>query len=138
MPFLSARESDYDTLADVALETLCAMVEYKAPAERTVASLVSSSEPLKGIIAYLELMWKEVVHPEVLAVNEFQRLLGRLEGLPNYKALYAGLSRVLSNFVTTKNSSLPNSIKELKCFDELTILLLRLITYNPVFSAQIQ
>ena len=129
---MSAQAREYDTLADLSLEIVCLLIEYLPPTKEEVESLLKTNPAIKGIVRHLEVYWKEDVVPATLTENEFQRLLNRVEGHPNYRALYRGIVGILGNYVTSKNSALPNSIKELKCFNELAIFLLRLVTLNPV------
>jgi len=133
IPYISVKSSGYDNLADLSLQLLCVITEIKPISPEYSEELVKSEIAAKGIIHIFESFYKEDVSPKVFSINEFSRLLGRLEGQPNYSALFKGVTRLLSNFVITKNSALPNSVKELKCFNEAIIFLLRLTTLNPVF-----
>eukprot|EP01022_Parablepharisma_sp_SALTPOND_P000859 TRINITY_DN105156_c0_g1_i1.p1 TRINITY_DN105156_c0_g1~~TRINITY_DN105156_c0_g1_i1.p1 ORF type:complete len:1100 (+),score=45.85 TRINITY_DN105156_c0_g1_i1:99-3302(+) len=132
IPYMSAKAGNYDNLADLSLQLLCVLVEYTPMILEDAEELVKKDVAAKGIIRHLEGFWKEDVPAKVFTLNEFSRLLSRVEGQPNYSALFNGIARLLSNFVTSKNSALPNSVKELKCFNEIIIFFLRLVTFNPV------
>ncbi len=121
-------------LSDLSLTVLCAMIDFVPPSEDQLETMAKTSAGTRGIVLCLEGIWKEDVSVKQLATNEFQRLLSRVEGQPNYKALYGGIVRLLANFVATQNTALPNSTKEVKCFNELAIFLLRLLSVNPVSS----
>jgi len=80
---------------------------------------------------YKNFQQKEIT-PDDLSTNELQRLLRQLEGMPNFKAMYEGLSRIIKNCVLVDNYGLPYSIIRVKCNNELLIFILRLIRTNAV------
>lgn len=88
--------------------------------------------PVRGFITMLERKLNQELPSKILLNNEFQRLLCKVAGYANFKALQEGITNFLEYFVTKNTSTLPNSIKELKCFNEFLIFLLRLVTLNPV------
>lgn len=69
---------------------------------------------------------------EVFQDNEFKRLISRIEGQPNYKFMFGGISKLLNNYMASKTGILPDSVKDLRCLGELIIFNLRIFTFNPV------
>lgn len=116
----------------MSLQIFCLLIEFVPPPEEQIINLAKENDAVKGILGLIHAFWKEDSVPAVLCTNEFQRLLNRIEGQQNYQFIFEGLSRLLSNFVSVKNSVLPDSLKELRCYSELIVLSLRIFTYNPV------
>lgn len=123
-------------LSDLSLQMFCALIEVIPPPPEPLAKLAEENIAVKGVLDYIRSLTKDEVPSTILSINEYQRLLIRIEGQPNYMFIFEGLSRLLSNFVTAKNTILPNSIKELKCYSEMIVLCLRIFTINPVISFQ--
>ena len=108
------------------------LVEYLPPQITDLEQLITTNHIFKDICEFYRNMQQKEIGPNELATNELDRLLRQLEGLPNFKALYEGLSKILNNSVLVDNYGLPYSIKRVKCNNELLILTLKLIRINPV------
>jgi len=108
-----------------------------SPNEADLENLVVNNPVFKGIHNYLQIQAKEDVPLKKLSFNEFQRLLSMLEGQPNYKVIYDGLGNLLENFVKINDVSLPKSMKEIKCLNEVAIFFLKLVNSNPVLCCKL-
>ncbi len=132
---MSARTGNRDELVDLSLTVLCLMLDYVPLANPAGLTAVAT-----GIVRFLKEQRRDkpihVAPEQLFATNEFQRLLSGVEGRDNYHALHRGVARLMANFVVAQNALLPQSTKELKCFNELVIFLLRLVTTNQVLKDQ--
>jgi len=65
--------------------------------------------------------------------NIFRTLLARLDSSKELTFIYKGFVRLLKNVYESKNTYLPNSLAKLECFQELLVLLWKLLEENPLF-----
>jgi len=69
--------------------------------------------------------------------NIFRTLLARLDSGKELTFCYKGFVRLLKNVYESKNTYLPNSIANLECFQELLVLLWKMLEENPLFMTHI-
>lgn len=129
---MSALENEYDEFVDSCLGILCLLAEHKPVNSEIASKFISYDVVLRGIIKYMEEMEKKKLNTTVFTINAFQSFLAHIESQPNFLVMYFGFSRLLKNYVDARNSSLPSSIKELKCINEVVILFYRISYINPV------
>jgi len=65
--------------------------------------------------------------------NIFRTLLARLDSSKELTFIYKGFVRLLRNVYESKSTYLPNSLAKLECFQELLVLLWKLLEENPLF-----
>lgn len=65
--------------------------------------------------------------------NIFRTLLARMDSTKELTFVFDGFARLLKNVYESKNSYLPNSSVKLECFQELLVLLWKILEENPIF-----
>ena len=69
--------------------------------------------------------------------NIFRTLLGRIDSGKDLNFCYKGFVRLLKNVYESKNTLLPNSKAKLDCFQELLVLLWKMLEENPMFMTHV-
>jgi len=69
--------------------------------------------------------------------NIFRTLLARLDSGKELSFCFKGFVRLLRNVYECKNTYLPNSIANLECFQELLVLLWKMLEENPLFMTHV-
>jgi len=134
IPYASSKENYNDILTDLSIQIFCVLLEAKTPYDSEIESLLKNHNIFIAINKFQQENSKGMEIPiQKLAINEFKRILINLEGLPNFKVMFDGISKTLENYILVHNSALPKAIKEIKYIKEFTILLLWILQLNPVF-----
>ena len=130
---------------------LSVLNEYRAPTEENVAFLIDGGlRGLRSIRDYAVTRYEapdpdeKPSEEEVLqrvnkeySVNEFYRMMQVIHGKTNTEALAQGFLRLLSNYVESKNTYLPQSVIEISFFEDLLIVFWRLLHSNPNFLEEV-
>mmetsp|Transcript_23829 Transcript_23829/g.34823 ORF Transcript_23829/g.34823 Transcript_23829/m.34823 type:complete len:848 (-) Transcript_23829:267-2810(-) len=69
--------------------------------------------------------------------NIFRTLLARIDSAREMKFCFDGFVRLLKNVYESKNTYLPNSVAKLGCFQELLVLLWKMLEENPMFMTHV-
>lgn len=69
--------------------------------------------------------------------NVYRSLLTSLARPDDFQLVFTGLSRLLNNYHQAMSTLLPNSIKQIKCHQELLVLLWKLLDENAAFLAYV-
>ena len=69
--------------------------------------------------------------------NIFRLLLARIDSGNELNFCYKGFVRLLKNVYESKNTLLPNSKAKLDCFQELLVLLWKMLEENPMFMTHV-
>lgn len=69
--------------------------------------------------------------------NIFRTLLARMDSTKELTFVFNGFARLLKNVYQSKNTYLPNSSVKLECFQELLVLLWKILEENPIFMSHI-
>lgn len=65
--------------------------------------------------------------------NVYRNLLSSIQRQEDFQLIFSGLSRLLNNYHQSLSTLLPNSIKQIKCHQELLVLLWKLLDENKGF-----
>lgn len=65
--------------------------------------------------------------------NAYRNLLASIQRPEDFQLIFTGLSRLLNNYHQSLSTLLPNSIKQIKCHQELLVLLWKLLDENKGF-----
>ena len=102
-----------------------------AEAPTTVVAL--SAQVLVALLDYGD----AAAEPTDARHNVFRELLGAISGADAFEFLFAGLARLLNNVHEALNTKLPGSLTQVECYQELLVLLWKLLEANPAFSAHV-
>ncbi|ETW04426.1 hypothetical protein H310_04703 [Aphanomyces invadans] len=102
-----------ETLVDVSIQVLLVLLDFGAPA-RNVA-------PEGDSFAAFD------------SNNQYRALLSSIQREEDFELLFNGLAKLLNNYHQAMNTLLPNSIKQIKCHQELLVLLWKLLDENKAF-----
>lgn len=69
--------------------------------------------------------------------NIFRTLMSRIDSAKDLTFLFNGISRLLRNIYEAESSYLPGSAPKLECYQELLVLLWKLLEENPLFMNHI-
>lgn len=69
--------------------------------------------------------------------NIFRTLLARIDSGKDLSAIYTGLTRLLWNVHQSKNTMLPGSRKGIQCYQEILIIIWKLLEENPLFLTHV-
>ncbi|CAM9796129.1 unnamed protein product, partial [Discosporangium mesarthrocarpum] len=73
-----------------------------------------------------------------LSYNVFRHLIHRcLKAEKDFSLLFSSMSRLLNNMQRARNSYIPGSALEVKCYQELLVLLWKLLEENPPFMTYV-
>lgn len=116
------------------MQIVAILGEYQLPKPGDIEVLMQTNRIFMDISEFYKNLQQKEIAPEELSTNELERVLRELEGLPNFKALYEGLAKILSNAVLVDNYGLPYSLIRVKCNNELLLFVMKIIRTNPVSS----
>ncbi|ETV82656.1 hypothetical protein, variant [Aphanomyces astaci] len=102
-----------ETLVDVSIQVLLVLLDFGAPATNVA--------PEDDSIAEFD------------SNNQYRALLSSIQREEDFELLFNGLAKLLNNYHQAMNTLLPNSIKQIKCHQELLVLLWKLLDENKAF-----
>jgi len=115
LPYGGALASEAPTqLVTAAAQLVIALLDFGEPASREPPS-------------------DEAGGPPPPRVNVFRELLAEISGPEAYELAFDGLARLLNNVHEALNTTLPGSLQQIECYQELLVLLWKLLEENPGF-----
>ncbi|CAK4732153.1 unnamed protein product [Aphanomyces euteiches] len=101
-------------LVDISIQVLLVLLDFGAPA-------IKREDDNDASITTFE------------STNKYRELLSSIQREEDFELLFNGLAKLLNNYHQSMNTLLPNSIKQIKCHQELLVLLWKLLDENKAF-----
>lgn len=139
VPYAGSIVSDErESLVDISLQVLLVLLDFGQTSETEVmastkpqpsntpsnARLLSTRSDA-GFHGSMELLTP--------GANIYRKLLASIQREDDFQLIMTGLSKLLNNYHASMNTLLPNSIKQIKCHQELLVLLWKLLDENKKF-----
>lgn len=124
---------DRETLVDASLQVLLVLLDFGQTSE---TSLLASTKPQPSATASIrrgDTLTMEDKDDGTTGGNIYRKLLSSIQRQEDFALIFAGLSRLLNNYHQSMSTILPNSIKQIKCHQELLVLLWKLLDENKGF-----
>lgn len=122
VPYTNAFSSEsYVKLVELSTQVLCVLLDCGLPGT-PVPVLNEDAEP---VVEYHE--------ASKSGFNIFRVLIARIDSGRELTFCYNGFVRLMKNVYQSKISLLPNSVSKLECFQELLVLLWKMLEENPMF-----
>ncbi|KAG2787666.1 hypothetical protein JG687_00013103 [Phytophthora cactorum] len=127
---------DRELLVDLSLQVLLVLLDFGQTTETNVAA---TSKPQPGSSTPAAKRRSSSVtsrtsNPVFDGVpNVYRTLLSALQRPEDFQLIFTGLSRLLNNYHQSMSTLLPNSIKQIKCHQELLVLLWKMLDENSEF-----
>ncbi|OQS05042.1 hypothetical protein THRCLA_02784 [Thraustotheca clavata] len=96
-----------ETLVDISVQVLLVLLDFGKPAEEK-----------DGVFT---------------CTNKFRELLSSIHREEDFNLIFNGLAKLLNNYHQSMNTIFPNSIKQIKCHQELLVLLWKMLDENKKF-----
>ncbi|OQR84990.1 hypothetical protein ACHHYP_12460 [Achlya hypogyna] len=96
-----------ETLVDISVQVLLVLLDFGKPAVE--------------------------VDGELTCGNKYRELLSTIHREEDFELIFTGLAKLLNNYHQSMNTILPNSIKQIKCHQELLVLLWKMLDENKAF-----
>lgn len=126
VPYSNAFASDtHVKLVELAVQVLCVLLDCGLP---------GNPEPVKNNDGEPIVEFDEASKG---GFNIFRTLLARIDSGKELTFIYKGFVRLLKNVYESKSTYLPNSMSKLECFQELLVLLWKMLEENPLFMNHI-
>ncbi|KAE8886022.1 hypothetical protein PF005_g16588 [Phytophthora fragariae] len=127
---------DRELLVDLSLQVLLVLLDFGQTTEtNTTATLKpqpgSSTPAAKRRSSSVTSRASNPVFDGVS--NVYRNLLASLQRPEDFQLIFTGLSRLLNNYHQSMSTLLPNSIKQIKCHQELLVLLWKMLDENTEF-----
>ncbi|TYZ61139.1 hypothetical protein PybrP1_008857 [[Pythium] brassicae (nom. inval.)] len=136
---------DRETLVDASLQVLLVLLDFGQTAETNLlastrpqppaaaAGSTASSARRSGNDAGAAALSMDDADDGSTAGNVYRKLLASLQRAEDFELIFSGLSRLLNNYHQSMSTILPNSIKQIKCHQELLVLLWKMLDENKGF-----
>ncbi|CAH0521849.1 unnamed protein product [Peronospora belbahrii] len=127
---------DRELLVDLSLQVLLVLLDFGQTTER---NLTATSKPQPGSLTPSAKRRSssaalKISNPVFDGVpNAYRSLLSSLQRPEDFNLIFTGLSRLLNNYHQSMSTLLPNSIKQIKCHQELLVLLWKMLDENTEF-----
>ncbi|ETI30919.1 hypothetical protein F441_21932 [Phytophthora nicotianae CJ01A1] len=127
---------DRELLVDLSLQVLLVLLDF---GQTTQTNVVATSKPQQGGSTPAAKRRSSSVtsrssNPVFDGVpNVYRNLLSALQRPEDFQLIFSGLSRLLNNYHQSMSTLLPNSIKQIKCHQELLVLLWKMLDENSEF-----
>uniref|UniRef100_H3GU31 Dymeclin n=1 Tax=Phytophthora ramorum TaxID=164328 RepID=H3GU31_PHYRM len=127
---------DRELLVDLSLQVLLVLLDF---GQTTEANITATLKPQPGSATPVAKRRSSSVtsrssNPVFDGVpNVYRTLLSSLQRPEDFQLIFAGLSRLLNNYHQSMSTLLPNSIKQIKCHQELLVLLWKMLDENTDF-----
>ncbi|RLN50972.1 hypothetical protein BBJ29_005677 [Phytophthora kernoviae] len=125
---------DREMLVDISLQVLLVLLDFGQTSE---SSIVGTLKPQPGGATpkrRSSSVTSRSSNPIFDGVpNVYRNLLASLERPEDFQLIFTGLSRLLNNYHESMNTLLPNSVKQIKCHQELLVLLWKMLDENTSF-----
>ncbi|TMW68021.1 hypothetical protein Poli38472_007693 [Pythium oligandrum] len=130
---------DRETLVDVALQVLLVLLDF---GQTTETQVMAPTRPQPTGTTPRPLSTRSdagfVLDPSGTGfVNLYRRLLASIQREEDFALIVTGLSRLLNNYHESMSTLLPNSIKQIKCHQELLVLLWKMLDENKRFLSYV-
>lgn len=126
VPYANAFQSDaHVKLVELSAQVLCVLLD---------CGLSGNPEPVHNENGEAIVEFDEASKG---GFNIFRTLLARLDSGKELTFCFKGFVRLLKNVYESKNTYLPHSIANLECFQELLVLLWKMLEENPLFMTHI-
>lgn len=128
---------DRETLVDASLQVLLVLLDFGQTSE---TSLLASTKPQPSATASIRrgsTLTMENTDEGTTNGNIYRQLLSSVERQEDFALIFSGLSRLLNNYHQSMSTILPNSIKQIKCHQELLVLLWKLLDENKGFLSYV-
>ncbi|EEY59785.1 uncharacterized protein PITG_12913 [Phytophthora infestans T30-4] len=127
---------DRELLVDLSLQVLLVLLDF---GQTTQTNVAATSKPQQGSSTPAAKRRSSSVtsrssNPVFDGVsNVYRTLLSALQRPEDFQLIFTGLSRLLNNYHQSMSTLLPNSIKQIKCHQELLVLLWKMLDENSEF-----
>ncbi|KAG6587146.1 protein hid1 isoform x2 [Phytophthora cinnamomi] len=127
---------DRELLVDQSLQVLLVLLDF---GQTTETNMAATSKPQPGSSTPAAKRRSSSVtsrapNPIFDGVsNVYRNLLSSLQRPEDFQLIFTGLSRLLNNYHQSMSTLLPNSIKQIKCHQELLVLLWKMLDENTEF-----
>ncbi|GMF21528.1 unnamed protein product [Phytophthora lilii] len=127
---------DRELLVDLSLQVLLVLLDFGQTTEK---NMTLTSKPQPGSTTPAAKRRSSSVtsrssNPVFDGVpNVYRNLLASLQRPEDFQLIFTGLSRLLNNYHQSMSTLLPNSIKQIKCHQELLVLLWKMLDENTEF-----
>ncbi|GMF41350.1 unnamed protein product [Phytophthora fragariaefolia] len=127
---------DRELLVDLSLQVLLVLLDF---GQTTETNTVTTSKPQPGSSTPAAKRRSSSVIARVSnpifdgVSNVYRNLLSSLQRPEDFQLIFTGLSRLLNNYHQSMSTLLPNSIKQIKCHQELLVLLWKMLDENTEF-----
>jgi len=126
VPYSNAFANDtHVKLVELSAQTLCVLLDCGLPGSPQPVHN-NSGEPIV-----------EFEDASKGGFNIFRTCLARIDSGKELSFCYKGFVRLLKNIYESNNTYLPNSLAKLECFQELLVLLWKMLQENPLFMNHI-
>ncbi|CAI5709079.1 unnamed protein product [Peronospora destructor] len=127
---------DREVLVDLSLQVLLVLLDFGQTTEKNVMPTLKpqpgSATPATNRLS--SSVTSEMSNPVFDGVpNAYRALLSSLQRPEDFQLIFLGLSRLLNNYHQSLSTLLPNSIKQIKCHQELLVLLWKMLDENTEF-----
>uniref|UniRef100_M4BPB3 HID1 domain-containing protein n=1 Tax=Hyaloperonospora arabidopsidis (strain Emoy2) TaxID=559515 RepID=M4BPB3_HYAAE len=128
---------DREVLVDLSLQVLLVLLDFGQTLETTTGAM-SLKPQLGSLTPVIKRRSSSVTlrpsNPLFDGVpNAYRALLSSLQRPEDFKLIFSGISRLLNNYHQSMSTLLPNSIKQIKCHQELLVLLWKMLDENAEF-----
>eukprot|EP00004_Rigifila_ramosa_P022164 TRINITY_DN6004_c0_g1_i1.p1 TRINITY_DN6004_c0_g1~~TRINITY_DN6004_c0_g1_i1.p1 ORF type:complete len:976 (-),score=252.71 TRINITY_DN6004_c0_g1_i1:80-3007(-) len=132
IPYGSMMVSDYhEPLANAALQVLLVLLDHRTADQLSSSTLGSSAASASERPVTASSV--SVAQNRASDTHVFQWALSSISASRDFAFLLDGIARLLGNPLAAASTYLPASTKEIECYQELLVLLWRLLHLNPDF-----
>jgi hypothetical protein len=127
---------DRELLVDLSLQVLLVLLDFGQTVETNITATLkphpgSQTPAAKRRSSSVTSRSSNPVFDGV--ANVYRNLLSSLQRPEDFQLIFTGLSRLLNNYHQSMSTLLPNSIKQIKCHQELLVLLWKMLDENTEF-----
>ncbi|DBA00246.1 TPA: hypothetical protein N0F65_007890 [Lagenidium giganteum] len=132
---------DREQLVDVSLQVLLVLLDFGQTTETSLLAntkpqppaAVSTPKPEPVKRTETATLMEKQAQAAANQNNVYRKLLASLQREEDFQLILQGLSKLLNNYHQSMNTLLPNSIKQIKCHQELLVLLWKMLDENKHF-----
>ncbi|KAL3664866.1 hypothetical protein V7S43_010044 [Phytophthora oleae] len=126
---------DRELLVDLSLQVLLVLLDFGQSTETNITTATSKPQPGSATPKRRSSsVTSRSSNPVFDGVpNVYRNLLSALQRPEDFHLIFTGLSRLLNNYHQSMSTLLPNSIKQIKCHQELLVLLWKMLDENTEF-----
>lgn len=126
---------DRELLVDLSLQVLLVLLDFGQSTETNITTATAKVQPGSATPKRRSSsVTSRTSNPVFDGVpNVYRNLLFALQRPEDFQLIFSGLSRLLNNYHQSMSTLLPNSIKQIKCHQELLVLLWKMLDENTEF-----